>query len=205
MSSSVPHLADEAAVAAHQLWESCKNRQVIVWLDNWYRKRFGSDPLANDMSLNLSVLAILHTTILPDFQGHLSLQKVFEGLANVTKGLVGAFARVQKGIKIVLAEDLQPQWIRVPLDVQRSAMRSLQWTPYLLTEQTVSSQSDLLDILKDLEPLRVHSRSVLPILVDMDIHYRIMKVMYGQSTSKWDFRGFLAQTPVLYGICNLMF
>lgn len=200
VAATVPVLAEEANAAAYKLWQSCANKQIIVWLDNWYRKRFGSDPLSNDMSLNLSVLAVLHTTDLPLFPGHLRFRQILEEVPALATRLVETFARVLKGVKIILQEDLQPQWIRVPLDVQRTGMRSLQWQPYLLTEQTVSSQPDLLAILKELGPLQVQTRSVMPLLVDMDIHYRIMKIMYGQSTSTWNFGAFLSQTPLLYGV-----
>ena len=100
----------------------------------------------------------------------------------------------------MLEQDLRPEWVRVPLDIQRSDMRSLQWLPYALTEQTVSSQRDLLAILADLEALRIHTRRVLPLLVDMDIHYRIMKILYGLSSASWNYHAHLVQTPVLYGV-----
>lgn len=175
---------------------------MVVWLDNWYRKRFGTDPLGNDMSLNVSVLAVLHTTALPNFSGHRSFKLMMDELPLAAQRLVDAFNLIRDGVKVVTEEDMQPEWIRVPLDVQRTGMRSLQWLPYLLTEMTVSSQPELLAILADLEPLRRQTRCVLPLLVDMDIHYRVMKMMYGQSSSLWNFREFLALTPVLYGVCN---
>ena len=79
-------------------------------------------------------------------------------------------------------------------------MWSLQWLPYGLTDQTVSSQIDLLAILADLDVLRVQSRMVLPLLVDMDIHYRIMKLLYGQSTLRWEYAAHLVLTPVRYRV-----
>lgn len=45
-------------------WEACWCRgcQVVLWLDNWYRPRFTTDPARQDCSLNVSVLAVLHVT-----------------------------------------------------------------------------------------------------------------------------------------------
>ncbi len=79
-------------------------------------------------------------------------------------------------------------------------MRSLQWQPFMMTGQTVSSQVDLMAIVADLEQLRVHTRRVLPLLVDMDIHYRIMKLINGQSVQRWNYAGHLSMTPLLYGV-----
>ena len=202
VAGNVPHLRTQAGEAALKLWQSCEDRQVVVWLNNWYRKRFGSDPVSNDMSLNLSVLALLHTTKLPNFPGHLSLSDVMVNATLVVRRLMNTFERIRDGVRAVNESDMQPQNIRVPLDVQRKGIRSLQWLPYLLTEETVSSQRDLVGILADLDSLRIHTRHVLPLLVDMDIHYRVMKVMYGQSTMRWNYAEHLSMTPVLYGVCN---
>jgi hypothetical protein len=69
-----------------------------------------------------------------------------------------------------------------------------------MTEQTVSSQHDLLSILFDLKDLRMQTRRVLPLLVDMDIHYCVMKLIYGQSVQRWNFAASLVTTPLLYGV-----
>lgn len=200
VASQVPNLRTAANEAAKRLWDLSNKNQAVVWLDNWYRKRFGSDPLSTDMSLNVSVLAVLHTTVMPMFPGQLRFSDLTSGVSAVVASLLKVLPEIRRGVKIVLAEDLRPEWIRVPLDIQRTNMRSLQWLPYLLTELTVSAQHDLLAIVAELEPLRVRTGKCLPLLVDMDIHYRLMKLMYGQSIAKWDYHQHLALTPLLYGV-----
>ena len=96
---------------------------------------------------------------------------------------------------------LTPNMIRVPLDIQRHGMRSLQWRPYVITPETVSSQRDLLSIVHGLRELHRHTRRVVPLLIDMDVHYRLMKLVYGQSFCAWDFGKHLSLTPLLYGVC----
>jgi hypothetical protein len=80
-------------------------------------------------------------------------------------------------------------------------MRSLQWMPYVLTEESVSSQAELLSILRGVRPLQNQTRRAVPMLVDMDIHYRIMKLIYGSQMQTYDFGLFMSLTPVLYGVC----
>ena len=176
------------------------DHQVIVWLNNWYRKRFGSDPVTNDMSLNVSVLAVLHIPEIRVFKGHLSFPELLNNATSLGRQLLAALPRLRDGIKAVTAEPVQPEWIRVPLDVQRKGMHSLQWLPYQLTEETVGSSLDLLTIMQSLESLQRHSKRAVPLLVDMNIHYRLMKLMYGQSTEKFDYDQSLLMTPVLYGV-----
>lgn len=197
----VENLEESASLAAVNLWKSCRDRQIVVWLDNWYRKRFGTDPRQTDMSLNVSVLAILHITEVRLFEGHKSLGDMLNNIPNLVKGLSKVAARLISAVEVITDEDIQPQWIRVPLDIHREGMRSLQWTPYLLTEYSVSNQTDLMSILHDLQELQGHTKRTLPLLVDMDIHYRVMKLMYGQSTCTFDMALKLNQVPILFGVC----
>ena len=174
--------------------------QVVVWLDNWYKRSYGTTPGQTDKSLNVSVMGVLHTEALSPFPGYPQLQALFASLPSVVRRLQAAYARVHDGAALVASEEVDPTWIRVPLDIQRTDMRSLQWLPYLLTDQIVGSQKDLLGILGDLAMLRTQTGRVLPLLVDMDVHYRVMKILYGVSTSPWDYATTIARTPVLYGV-----
>ena len=159
---NLPTLKEASAKAVLDLWESMRDVQVVVWLDNWYRKRYGTDPI-KDMSLNVSAMAVLHIQSIPVFPGYLSFTEVLKGVVVNVRRLAGSFDRLHSGISAINREDLRPEWIRVPLDVQRSEMRSLQWLPYVLTEETVSSQLELLGILDGLQPLQNHTRRTTPV------------------------------------------
>jgi hypothetical protein len=200
VSKQVENVRADACHAASQLWDVCCDRQSVVWLDNWYRRRFGTNPDGDDQSLNVSALAILHVPELDPFPGHPSLKELVSGVPAAAAALLRAIVRVQSGVASVNAEPLQPAWVRVPLDVHRTGMRSVPWMPYQLTEFTVSSQGDLLQIVDDLHTLQRHTRHCVPLLVDMDIHYRLQKLMYGRSLATHDYRRTLARVPVLYGV-----
>lgn len=152
-------------------------------------------------------MALLHITEIPIFPGYPSLGDVLQGVHQVVSKLQAASERVLAGVATINEEDLQKEWIRVPLDVQRTGMRSLQWLPYMLTEETVSSQKDLLIILSSLESLQVRTRRVVPLLVDMDIHYRILKLIYGNASMEFDFGKSMSSFPVLFGVYhdNILF
>jgi hypothetical protein len=202
VAKNLPSLKKESEVAIGRLWDSMRDQQVVVWLDNWYRKRFGSDPDHNDMSLNVSAMAVLHIIDIPVFPGYMNLETVVRGISGQVARLVAAVPRVQSGVDTVMNEDIQREWIRVPLDVQRSEMRSLQWLPYLLTEETVGTQVDLLAILDGLQVLNNQTKRAVPLLVDMDIHYRILKLIYGGGLVKFDYARNLRLTPIIYGVCH---
>ena len=58
--------------------------------------------MTNDLSLNVSVMAILHTTALPRFHGHLKVSELFTGLSGLVQVLLNFFPAVWKGASIVL-------------------------------------------------------------------------------------------------------
>ena len=197
---SVPNLSKASGEAARRVWASCKDKQVVVWLDNWFRKRFGTDPRQHDMCLNVSVLAVLHIDPIAMFPGHVSLNHMVQLIPTLAKQLAQYAARIVSGVALVNDDDLEVSWIRVPLDVHRTGMRSLQWTPFQLTEYSVGAQRELLLILVELEELQKQTRKALPLLVDMDIHYKTMKLMYGASLAEYNVAARFSLTPVLFGI-----
>lgn len=152
------------------------------------------------MSMNVSVLTVLHIREIPHFPGYLTLKQMLDHVPYLGRLLRSALQRVHAGVREVNAVPIQPEWIRVPLDVQRTGMKSLQWRPYMLTEETVGCQLDLLQILKCVETLHAQTFRDVPLLVDMNIHYRVLKMVYGCAMEKFNCAMFLQHTPVLYGV-----
>ena len=107
-----------------------------------------------------------------------------------------ALLRVQGTIQ----EPIDPTWIRVPLDFHRTGMRSLQWLSLFLSELSTGGQVELLSLLREIRSVQLHTRRALPLLVDMNIHYRIMKMMYSVNCVHLDTRQWLSAFPVLYGV-----
>ena len=199
--STVPHLAHAADAAAKKLYDSCERRQLVVWLDNWYRKRFTTDPRHQDMSLNVSVLAVLHTCRMAPWSGHARLLDLVNKLPEAVKRLSMVHAAIHDSVRLINGSNFTTADIRVPLDVHRKSIRSLKWSPYVLSELSVGSQKDLISIVLDLDFLRQHSGHVLPLLVDMDIHYRLLKLLYGQSLAHLQIATKLQHIPLFYGVC----
>lgn len=69
-----------------------------------------------------------------------------------------------------------------------------------MSEYSTSGQLDLLCLLKEMHNVQKHTRMSLPLLVDINIHYRVMKFLYGESCQAYDFRLWLCNIPVLYGV-----
>ena len=69
-----------------------------------------------------------------------------------------------------------------------------------LSENTTSGQLDLVRLVQELRGIQRHTRRSTPLLVDENIHYRLLKLMHGCSTTMYDFRMWMASFPVLYGV-----
>ncbi len=65
----------------------------------------------------------------------------------------------------------------------------------------MGTQVDLLAILDGLQTVHNQTRRAVPLLVDMDIHYRILKLIYGCGVSNFDYARALRLTTVIYGVC----
>ena len=59
--------------------------------------------------------------------------------------------------------------------------------------------TEALNLLQFTRDLAQHTRPVVPVLCDENIHYRICKLMYGEKTTGWNVRLFLRSHPILYG------
>ena len=70
-------------------------------------------------------------------------------------------------------------WFRAPLDLARTAVVSLNWRPFLLSELKCGTHVELLEFVKGLECLQLKTRRIVPFLIDMKIFYALLKMSYG--------------------------
>ena len=93
-------------------------------MDNFYRKRFGTDPVSNDMSVNVSVLALLHVTPIRPFERHRSLQNLVDEVPLLAARLTRVEAQLRSKVVQLAATQLDGAHIRVPLDIPRQGVHS---------------------------------------------------------------------------------
>ena len=79
--------------------------------------------------------------------------------------------------------------IRAPLDIAREAGRQqLFWKPFGIYESCTGKNQDLLDLLDMLRTTQRHCQNPMALLVDCNIHYRVLKSLYSIATIDWNFR-----------------
>ena len=208
-----PTLNDSAKLAARRLWDAMEGRQVVTWMDNFYWQRFGTETTRN-MSLDVTVLAVLvydervtgvvpstrSSALVQSWAGHRELGNMIAHLDSVAADLSNFPSRILEWVQAVHDAQLDASNIRVPLDVVREGQRSLGWQGYGLSEHCVGKSADLVRLLEVVCGIQQHTRLLMPLLVDENIHYRIARLLYGPALVRYNLNEYLREVPVLYGV-----
>ena len=73
--------------------------------------------------------------------------------------------------------------IRAPLEIIREVpAKTPHSLPLCLSKEKVSSNVSLLNLMQFTRDLAQHTRPVVPVICDENIHYRICKMMYAEKT-----------------------
>ena len=197
--------AAQARVRLQELWTDLARHSAVVWVDNYARQRYRRTPQDPNVSLNVTVMAVMRAPLapIPAFPGFPALDRVDGRLEPLAEELAGyGRRRLIPLLALVVTEPLTPADFRVPLDLPRRDARSPVWRPFSLSDYRVGSQTGLLQVLHFLrqtvaEHVRPHP---LPVLADENVWYRTAKLVYGREAQAWDVAGALGRLPPLYGV-----
>ena len=106
-------------------WNKIHKQWFVLWMDNWYNKKFTKNTDKNDKSLNATVLAVL---LLRDasryWHGHPNLEEL-EGRVHVVARMLGntegTFARILHDLGFASTRPVVRN-IRAPLDIIRQCL-----------------------------------------------------------------------------------
>ena len=167
-----------AGLAAHNLWNTMHRRQVCIWFDNLRRYRSGGDPHSPDLTLNCTAVTRVPKVADDIFRSHRAL-----------------FDRID-----VAKQGIQRVWVHAPLDIARKNVRSLNWRPFFLSELRSGTHKELLQLVVDLSCVEHRTRHCVPLLVDMKIHFALLKLCYGAAYVPGNVPQLLLGFPLVYGI-----
>ena len=81
-------IADQGALQFRKLWRIVVRRDIVVWVDNWWHAQFRANPVKPNVCLDVTAIAVLHTTSLPLFLGHPSLQDLVGRVGTMAMAVV---------------------------------------------------------------------------------------------------------------------
>ena len=188
-----------AGLAAHNLWNTMHRRQVCIWFDNLRRYRSGADPHSPDLTLNCTTVAVLHTTALPADRGLPELAEIEASVPKVADDIYRSYRALFDRIDVA-NQGIQRVWVRAPLDIAGKNVRSLNRRPFFLSELRSDTHKELLQLVVDLSCVEHRTRHCVPLLVDMKIHFALLKLCYGAAYVPWNVPQLLLGFPLVYGV-----
>ena len=187
------------------LWAKMAGHTCVVWYDNFFKRLYHATPREPVTFFNSTVMAVMKPMggdQVPAFEGYLSVEQLWQRTLEVAVTLCDmAVERLPALIQDVARQPMLETELRVPLDVPREQARAPVWRAFNLSDDVVSSQVGMLRVLRFLrDRVLAHTRAPLPLLVDVNLWYRQMKLVYGREAQRWDAATALEQLPPLYGV-----
>ena len=119
------------------LWHSMDGVHCAVWLDNYYRRRFVANPATGYTALSCSVLSVLHIRRIPMCPLPPTINDMLRARVTLAQNIATEARELVAFVKQMVARTIQYDEIRVPLDVPRTGVQSMQWQPLHMLGQTV--------------------------------------------------------------------
>ena len=92
-------------------------------MDSWWHAQFRANPVKPNVYLDVTAIAVLHTTPLPLFLGHLSLQDLVDLADTVVMAVVQQPREVLKVCTDMCNAPISHRTIRAPLDIAQESGR----------------------------------------------------------------------------------
>ena len=141
-------IADQGALQFRKLWRSIVRRDIVVWVDNWWHAQFRANPVKPNVCLDVTAIAVLHTTPLPHFLGHPGVRDLVDRVDTVAMAVVQQHREMLKVCTDMCNTPISRRTIRAPLDIAREAgKQQLFRKPFSIYESRTGQNQELLDLL----------------------------------------------------------
>ena len=121
----------------------------MVCVHNWWHAWFRANLVKPGVSLDVTAIAVLHTTCLPLFLGHPSLQDLVGRVDTVAMAVVQPVTEMLTMCPYMCNAPISWGAIRAPLDIAREVLRQqLFWKPFGICESRIGQNQELLDLLR---------------------------------------------------------
>ena len=190
-----------AAAAAAKRIKTITGSPIVVWLDNIFRLDASYNPMTRGQHFQAAVVTFLVTPRLPPCPPLPTVPQLWANRRLAARMLDHWHPHLVSLLDGALRHPRNVTDIRVPLDRRREAVESLQWTPLSVNEHLVQAGPTLVEGLAFVRYLgQLSGQPPTPLLVDVDVWYRIMIMVYGVRHQHWDVRTWLRDVPPLFGV-----
>ena len=175
----------------------------MLWVDNFYRLRVESNPSVGYCPLSCSVGSVLVLPRAVQCTPPVRLRDLYHAHPKVFDALMEVYDRLTAQVDMLTSHRVHGGSIRVPLDVLRSNVVPPQWRPFELSELHVSQTDEFISLLEvSRTTILSHVRRPLPLLIDVNLYHRFLRLSYGQGYVTWNFAKHMQLMPPVFGIWN---
>jgi len=132
--------------------------------------------------------------------GHLQLDALTRGISDASALL----RRIETEFAHELLDKigtLRVENLRVPCDVMRENVRAADWYPYDIAQHNISATEGLIRVMAYVQQQAAQlGASLTPVLCDVNIFWRIAKLLFSESYMHLDVHAALASTPLVFGV-----
>ena len=195
-------IKEVAKTSLASLMTSLEDSQAVVHCDNYSILRYTSNPGTDkNKSIAACSFAILKVLQIPDYRGLPRAELLMDAvprqaaaMPDIARGFEEAVSRVAN-LGFVYAD------IRAPLDIVRLDVKRSPWEPWQIADIDTKQGVGMAKALEVVDGLRAHTRTpTLPVLCDIDIYWRFLKMAYGASYLDLNVRALLKQHPLNFGV-----
>ena len=153
-----------------------------MWVDSWWHAQFRANPVKPNVCIDVTAIAVLHTTPLPHYLGHPSLCDLVDRDHSVAMAVVQQHREMLKVCTHICNAPISRRTIRA-LDIAPGAGRQqLFWKPFGIYESRTGQNQELLDLPDMLRSTQRHCQNPMALLIDCNIQYRVLKFLYSRAT-----------------------
>ena len=144
-------------------------------------------------------LLLLCTAAVPVYLGLPELVEIEAAVPKVADDIFRSHTALFNRIDVD-NEGIQRICLCAPLHIARKNARSLNWRPFFLSELRSGAHEELLQLVVHLSYVEHRTRHCVPLLVDMKIHFALLKLCYGAAYVPWNVPQLLLRFRLVYSV-----
>ena len=197
---------EQAAAALKATWTLLLASCCVLWIDSWYQAQYTTHTEESDRSQNCTAMAVLQLKQRPMYwAGNPAIEDLAAHITTVARALQQRQRRICQILRDMgYVDGCVPDTgnVMAPLDVRRdtTAVQAPVLRPFALSIEKVTCVVSLLNLMQFEKNTAQQTTRVLPLLVDKNIHYRILKLLSGAKNQRWNMRACLRYVPVVYSV-----
>ena len=197
---------EEAAAAFRATWALVLASCCLLRIDNSYWAQYKAHPDESDRSQDYTAMAVLQLKQRPTYREEdPAIEDLAARITTAALPLQQRERRISQTLRAMGYADgcvLYARNVRAQLDVGRDTtlVQAPVWRPFALSKEKVTGGVGLLNLLQFANDTAQQTNRVLPLLVDENIHFRILKLLYGAKHQRCMMRAYLRHIPVVYSV-----